>query len=163
MLSIIVALGANNVIGCNGGLVWNIPEDLKRFKKLTTGKKIIMGRKTFQGLPFVLPNRHHIVVTNDINFTYDNPNVEICTNLDDLIENCRKLNEEIFIIGGGTIYKNLINKVDKLYITYIDKEYKGDTFFPIIDENLYKPSWKSDTLYSDTEQCNFYYVNYERI
>ncbi len=160
MLSIIVAVGKDNVIGCDGDMVWNIPEDLKRFKELTTGKKIIMGRKTFQSLPFVLPKRYHIVLTNDVNYYYNHNNVEICRDIDYLINQYKNCDEEIFIIGGEAIYKDFINKVDKLYVTYIDKEFKGDTFFPQVDENLFVPIWQSKVFFSKNENCKFHYVNY---
>ena len=86
MLSIIVAIANNNAIGKDNSLLWHIPEDLKRFKEITSNHKILMGRKTFQSLPGVLPNRHHIVLTRDKSFTVDSDSVSVIYNLEDLLK-----------------------------------------------------------------------------
>lgn len=116
MLSTIVAIANNNVIGKDNKLIWHLPEDLKRFKQITTGKNIIMGRKTFESLGRVLPNRKHIILCNDMEMDIDNENVEI---LDDISKLDKYINsgEENFVIGGATIYKLLMPYVNKLYIT----------------------------------------------
>ena len=103
MLSTIVAIANNNVIGKDNKLIWHLPEDLKRFKQITTGKNIIMGRKTFESLGRVLPNRKHIILCNDMKMDIDNENVEI---LDDISKLDKYINsdEENFVIGGATIY-----------------------------------------------------------
>ena len=103
MLSTIVAIANNNVIGKDNKLIWHLPEDLKRFKQITTGKNIIMGRKTFESLGRVLPNRKHIILCNDMEMDIDNENVEI---LDDISKLDKYINsdEENFLIGGATIY-----------------------------------------------------------
>ena len=122
MLSTIVAIANNNVIGKDNKLIWHLPEDLKRFKQITTGKNIIMGRKTFESLGRVLPNRKHIILCNDMEMDIDNENVEI---LDDISKLDKYINsdEENFVIGGATIYKLLMPYVNKLYITkiYLEK------------------------------------------
>ena len=119
MLSTIVAIANNNVIGKDNKLIWHLPEDLKRFKQITTGKNIIMGRKTFESLGRVLPNRKHIILCNDMEMDIDNENVEI---LDDIskLDKYINSNEENFVIGGATIYKLLMPYVNKLYITKIE-------------------------------------------
>ena len=136
MLSTIVAIANNNVIGKDNKLIWHLPEDLKRFKQITTGKNIIMGRKTFESLGRVLPNRKHIILCNDMEMDIDNENVEI---LDDISKLDKYINsdEENFVIGGATIYKLLMPYVNKLYITKINEDFVGDVYFPEIkDEEI---------------------------
>ena len=161
MLSIIVARAKNNVIGKENKLIWKIPDDLKRFKNLTTGHTIIMGRKTFESLGRVLPNRLHIVLTRDESYTVDNENVKIIHNISEL-EQYISDEEEHFVIGGEMIYKLLIDKSNKLYITQLEKEFDGDTYFPEIDES----KWKTTNNVKGPEDENdfeYSYIDYERI
>lgn len=137
MLSIIVAKAKNNVIGKDNKLIWNIPDDLKRFRNLTTGHTIIMGRKTFESLGRVLPNRLHIILSTDKNYKVDNENVRVINDINELNKYIND-EEEHFVIGGAMIYKLLMPKCSKLYITQIEKEFEGDTFFPEIN----KEEWK---------------------
>ena len=134
MLSIIVAISENNVIGKDNKLLWHLPEDLKRFKELTTGHTIIMGRKTFESLGGILPNRKHIVITRDTNYKVENNNVEIMNDIQE-IDKYVNDNEENFVIGGAIIYSQLIKKAQKMYITKIYKKFHGDAFFTKIDNN----------------------------
>ena len=161
MLSIIVAKSKNNVIGKDNKLIWNIPDDLKRFKKLTTNHTIIMGRKTFESLGRVLPNRKHIVLTNDKRYTVDNPNVQIIHDVEELSK-YEEDNQEHFVIGGAMIYKLLLPKCNRLYITEIDKEFEGDTFFPEIKQDEWKIV-KKETGPQDDNTFKYYYIDYERI
>lgn len=161
MLSIIVAKSKNNVIGKDNKLIWNIPDDLKRFKKLTTNHTIIMGRKTFESLGRVLPNRKHIVLTNDKTYTVDNPNVQIIHDVEELSK-YEEDNQEHFVIGGAMIYKLLLPKCNRLYITEIDKEFEGDTFFPEIKQDEWKIV-KKETGPQDDNTFKYYYIDYERI
>ena len=128
MLSIIVAKAKNNVIGKNNKLLWKLTEDFKRFNELTTGHTIIMGRKTFQSLGRVLPNRKHIIFSNNPSFNVNEENVKVVHSLleiQDLIEG----KEEAFVIGGAMMYNFLMPYVKKMYVTEIDKDFDGDTFF----------------------------------
>ena len=134
MLSIIVAKAKNNIIGKDNALIWHLPEDLKRFKKLTTGHTIIMGRKTFESLGRILPNRHHIILCNDAEMNIDNENVEILEDIS-MLDKYVKDNEEHFVIGGATMYRLLMPICSKMYITEIDKEFEGDVSFPKINLN----------------------------
>ena len=137
MLSIIVAKSRNNIIGKNNELIWHLPADLKRFKELTTGHNIIMGRKTFESLGRVLPNRKHIIFSQNPDFKVADENVEVVHSLlqiQELIEGP----EESFVIGGAMIYNFLMPYVKKMYITQIDKEFEGDTFFPKLNEEEWK-------------------------
>ena len=102
MLSIIVAKAKNNIIGKDNKMIWHLPEDLKHFKELTTGHAIIMGRKTFESLGRVLPNRKHIVLCNDVNLNIENENVEVLSDIS-MLEKYINSAEENFVIGGATI------------------------------------------------------------
>ena len=160
MLSIIVAKSKNNAIGKDNKLLWYIPDDLKRFKKLTTGHTIIMGRKTFESLGKVLPNRLHIVLTRDENYKIDNENVKIIHDTFQL-ETYIKDENENFVIGGAQIYASLISKCEKLYITQINKDFIGDSYFPKINENEWKIIEKIEGP-KDENNFNYEYITYER-
>ena len=135
MLSFVVAVANNNVIGKNNSLVWSLPVDLKRFKDITMTqtKTMIMGRKTFEALPKVLPNRKHIVLTRNKNFKPNNKNVEILHDIKDLKPYIES-EDEYFVIGGGEIFNLLMPYAKKFYLTIIHHDFEGDTFFPPYDE-----------------------------
>lgn len=162
MLSVIVAKSINNVIGINNELPWRISEDLKRFKRLTTGHNIIMGRKTFESLGGVLPNRKHIVLTHDENYSVDYDSVKIIHSVDDIKEYIDS-EEENFVIGGGKIYQLLLPYVKKLYITQINEEINGDTFFPEIDMNEWKTVFKTKGVRNEMNDYDYEFINYEKI
>ncbi len=162
MLSIIVAVAKNNVIGKDNQLIWHLPEDLKRFKRLTTNHTIIMGRKTFESLGRVLPNRKHVILCNDAKMSVDDENVEI---LDDIskLKKYKDSEEENFVIGGATIYKLLMPYADKMYVTHINEEFEGDVYFPEISENDWKITEKEKGLRDEKNPFDYEYVTYERI
>ena len=158
MLSLIVAKAENNVIGKGNKLLWHLPEDLKRFKNLTTGHTIIMGRKTFESLGRVLPNRKHVVFTQNPNFKVDDVNVKIVHSLQDIQEYVEDKNEN-FVIGGEKIYNLLMPYVSKMYITEIHKDFDGDTFFPNVDLE----SWKETSREKmNADDFDYDFVVYER-
>ena len=147
-VSIIVAMALNRVIGSGNSMPWYLPEDLKKFRELTTGHAILMGRKTYESLPKVLPNREHYVVTRDPDYKSTNErassNSHVFTALDpaaalgfisDRIELEGDIPEEVFVIGGGELFSQLLPYADKIYMTLIRKDIDGDTFFPQIDDN----------------------------
>lgn len=160
MLSIIVAKAKNNTIGKNNNLLWNIPDDLKRFEELTTGHTIIMGRKKFESLEQVLPNKKHVIFSQNPDFEVNYPNVEIVHSMlqiQEYIEN----EEENFVIGGAMIYNLLMPYVSKMYVTEIDKEFDGDTFFPRIDSE----KWIEVSREAGPDDFNIFkyeYVIYEK-
>jgi dihydrofolate reductase len=135
MITIIAAVAQNNALGKNNDLLWHLPNDFKRFKEITSGHYIIMGRKTFESFPKPLPNRTHIVITRQKN--YAPSGCIVVNNLENALEICPK-NEEIFIIGGGEIYKQAITVADKLDITKVHSEFDADVFFPEIDLQIWK-------------------------
>ena len=128
-ISIIVAHSRNMAIGKANALLWRLPEDLKRFKKLTTGHPIIMGRKTYQSINRPLPDRTNIIVTRDENLEI--PGCIIVHSVTEAIEKAKEFDQkEIFIIGGAEIYKETLPLVDRLYVTKVDLDVEGDAFFP---------------------------------
>ncbi len=161
MLSIIVAKAKNNIIGKDNKLLWNLPEDLKRFKKLTTGHVIIMGRKTFESIGRVLPNRKHIIFSQNKGLKYEDENVEVVHSMLEIKEYIDN-DEENFVIGGAMIYNLLMPYVNKMYITQIDKEFEGDAFFPKIDEEKWKVIEEEKGLIDEESSLDFSYITYER-
>ncbi len=141
ILSHIVATSENRVIGKSGELPWHIPEDLKFFKEKTNGHILIMGRKTFESIKKPLPNRFHIVITRNSNYQYDHPMVSVVSSLKDAYAQSDKLTDkygkEIFIVGGGEIYKQSLPDIHRIYLTLIHEKITGDTFYPDIDFSNY--------------------------
>lgn len=131
-LSLIVARAKNSVIGLSNTLPWHLPEDLKRFRALTTGHHIIMGRKTYESLGRLLPNRITVIVTRDPHYRVEG--ALIAHSLDDAISLCKE-DVEPFLIGGAELYQAGLAKASKLYITEVDADVAGDAFFPEVDFN----------------------------
>jgi len=153
MINIIVAYDKNLAIGKDNTLVWRQSADLKRFKELTTGHTVVMGRKTYESIGKPLPNRRNIVITRqDIKID----GVEIVNS----IEAIKNIKEDIFIIGGGEIYEKLIIFADRLYVTEIDCEIDADTWFPKIDLNLWKIDSVEKHLSDAKNEFNYNFVNY---
>lgn len=128
MFTIIVATDKNMGIGKNGKMPWHIPEELKFFKETTLNHRIVIGRKTFEGVG-VLPNRKTIVISRQTNLNYPEE-VEICSNFDSFLQEHRNSSEEIFICGGAEIYRQALPYCNKIYLSIIDGEYEVDTYFP---------------------------------
>ncbi len=133
MISIIACLGKNNAIGRDNKLLWHIPDDLKHFKKITTGNVIVMGRKTYESIGKPLPNRTNIIITRDKQYRADGCLIK--HSLDKIIEEAKTYKDkEIFIIGGGQIYEQALPYTDKLYLSIVDDKPDADTFFPDYSE-----------------------------
>ena len=158
-LTIIAAASANNVIGFNNKLIWNIPKDLKRFKELTQGHSVIMGRKTFESLPSPLPNRRNIVVTR--NKDYSPEGIEVFSSIEDAIDVCRE-DLQPFIIGGGEIYSQTINLVDKIELTRVYKDYQGDAFFPDIPRDKFELTNELVNYLDDDSSTKYSFLTYIR-
>ncbi len=131
-VSMIVAASANNVIGTNAGMPWHLREDLRRFKEITMGKPMIMGRLTFESIGKALPGRRSIVITRQVD--YQRAGVEVVTTPDAALELAGDA-EEVMIIGGGEVYEQLLPITDRIYLTRVHAEFDGDTFFPEINED----------------------------
>lgn len=161
MLSIIVAISENNVIGKDNKLLWHLPEDLKRFKKLTTGHTIIMGRKTFESLGGILPDRTHIVLTRDINYNIDSDFVKVVHDITDL-EKYINDDEEHFVIGGAIVYNQLIKMSKKMYVTKIHKTFEGDAYFPKINEEEWEVIEREKGLKDVKNPYDYEFIDYKR-
>ena len=135
MRILIAATSQNNALGKDNKIIWHLPDDFKRFKELTSGHHIIMGRKTFESFPKPLPNRTHVVITRQKNY---NPEGCIVVNsIEDAFEICPKT-EDVFLIGGAEIYKLGLPFTDKIELTYINEVFEADAFFPEIDFSEWK-------------------------
>ena len=155
-LSIIAAIGKNNELGKDNDLLWRFPEDMRFFKETTMGHKIVMGRKTFESLPRLLPGRDHIVLTRQ-NLVI--PGVEVFHETEDFLEAYDDCNEEIFNIGGATMYKELLDYADKLYLTEIDDTKDADVYFPYFD----KMNYDKEVLNNyENDGISFKHVLYKR-
>ena len=156
MISMIAAIGKNNELGKNNNLIWHFKEDMKFFKETTMGHKVVMGRKTYESLPGGLPGREVIVIsTRPVD-----GNIKLYDNINSIVDKYKNSEEEIFICGGASIYKQFLQYANKLYLTEIDSEDKeADTFFPKIN----KKEWKRKKL-ADFEQneIKFKMYLYER-
>ncbi len=162
MLSIVVAKAKNNIIGKDNKLLWHLSDDLKRFKALTEGHTIIMGRKTFESLGKVLPNRKHIVFSNNPDFKVNDENVEVVHSLLQIQEYIES-EEEAFVIGGAMMYNFLMPYVSKMYVTEIEKEFEGDTFFPRIDDKKWKEISREKGPEDGENNFEYNYVVYQKI
>lgn len=130
MITVIAAVAENNALGKENQLLWHLPDDFKRFKTLTSGHYIIMGRKTFESFPKPLPNRTHVIISRQAN--YQPEGCIVVNSLEQAIEACPKT-EEVFIIGGGEIYRQSIVVADKLDLTKVHTNFEADTYFPEVD------------------------------
>jgi dihydrofolate reductase len=160
-LSLIVAVAENGVIGHNNQLIWHLPNDLKQFKRLTTGHCIIMGRKTFESIGKPLPNRTSIIISRNLELKIDG-----CITVDSL-ENAILFakqieDEEAFIIGGAEIYRLALPIVDKIYLTEVHHTYEGDTFFPTIDKTIWQETHREDFEIDEKHLVTYSFVELNR-
>lgn len=161
MLSIIVAKAKNNTIGKDNKLLWHISDDLKRFKEITTDHNIIMGRKTFESLGGVLPNRKHIIFSQNPDFKVNNENVEIVHSMLQIQQYIEDENEN-FVIGGAMIYNLLMPYVTKMYVTEIEKDFEGDTFFPKINDEIWEEISREEGPEDSENNFKYEYTIYKR-
>lgn len=160
MISIIAAVSEDLGIGKNNDLLWHIPEDLKRFKRLTYGKTVIMGRKTWESLPRKpLAGRKNIVITDIPDECIDC--AVTAYSIEDALSKCEQ-DKDIFIIGGGSIYKQFMPLADRLYITHVHKTVPADIFFPEIDRKTWKITDKEEFRINKEHSVPYTYVIYER-
>lgn len=137
-LALIAAVAHNNCIGKDNTLPWHIPEDLRHFKELTTGKTVLMGRKTWESLPpnfRPLPNRKNIVITSQVAYSVPE-GVEVFTSIEAALS--AHIHDDVFVIGGAQLYKQTIDKADTLHLTEINESVDGDAFFPTIDLTMWR-------------------------
>lgn len=167
ILTSIAAMAKNRVIGVDNKLPWHLPEDLKFFKEKTLGHIMIMGRKTFESLGKPLPKRFHIVITRQENYKFEDPNVEVVHDMKTALELAHmlttkykaKFGDEVFVVGGGEIFEQSMDLVDRIYLTVIEKDFDGHAKFPEFSEKDFKLVEKSDR----TEPMEFSFRTYERV
>lgn len=154
MLSIVVAVAENGAIGKENDLIWYLSDDLKRFKTLTTGHTIIMGRKTFESLPKgALPNRTNVVLTRDKDRIF--PSCEVLHSVEEVVEKYANDKEEHFVVGGGYIYRVLLPYVERIYLTRVHESFEADVYFPEID--MQEWNIESETHYPASEKNEYPY------
>ena len=161
MLTLIAATSTNNALGKDNQLVWHLPDDFKRFKALTSNHFIVLGRKTFESFPKPLPNRTHVIITRNRNYEAPEGCI-VVSSLEKAIEVCPK-EEEVFIIGGGEIYKQSIDVADKIELTRVHTEVEADTFFPEIDPKKWKVVFEEQHLKDEKHAFDFTFITYQKI
>ena len=160
MTTIIVAKAENNVIGNDNQLIWHLSNDLKRFKSLTSGHPIIMGRKTYDSIGRPLPNRTNIVITR--NTDWNPEGILVVHSLHEAIEKGKEIDPNIFIIGGGNIYVQAMDWADALEITEVHHDFEGDTKFLEIDSKIWKEVSREKFSKDDKNEFDYSFVRYER-
>lgn len=162
MIIIIAAIGLNNELGKDNDLIWHLPADLKRFKKVTSGHAIIMGRNTFESIGKPLPNRRSIIITR--NTSYKKEGCDVVHSLEEAI-NLIKDQKNAFIIGGAQIYKEAIEKqlVDQLDITKVHQNFEADVFFPTIEQSVWEEISEEIFLPDDKNQYTYSFISYKKI
>lgn len=159
-ISLIAAVGKNGVIGKNNSLPWNLPADMKHFRELTLGKVVIMGRKTFESIGNPLPKRINIVLTKKKDYNAEGCNVFNSVN-EALAE--AKSHGEIMIIGGAEIYTLFLPLVNKMYLTLIDAEIDGDSYFPKYNKNEWKEVYRKENKADEMNQYNYTFLTLVRV
>nr|AIA17300.1 Dihydrofolate reductase [uncultured bacterium] len=174
ILTAIAAMASNRVIGVDNDLPWNIPEDFKFFKDKTSGHAMIMGRKTFESLPFALPGRLHIIITRQADYAPELPAnakpgtaIKVVPTIDEAVAYARtqisKYGDEVFIAGGGEIYKQMLPITDRIYLTEIHKDFEGEAKFPEFSKTEFKEVYRSARKAGENgATVDFDFVTYER-
>ncbi|MFH1582516.1 MAG: dihydrofolate reductase [bacterium] len=159
IVSIIVAIGRNNVIGINNALPWDLPADLEHFRKLTKGKPVVMGQKTFESIGRPLPDRTNVILTLDKNFSHKG--CLVAYSIDEAMEKLKDVNE-IMIIGGVSIYRQFLPLANRMYLTLIDGEFEGDAFFPEFNWSEWKEVEKIENKLDERNPYNYTFITLER-
>ncbi|MBT2685843.1 dihydrofolate reductase [Bacillus sp. ISL-37] len=161
MISLIWAMDENRVIGYHNQLPWRLPEDLKFFKRVTMGHPIAMGRKTYESIGKPLPGRENIVITRDDN--YDPEGCTVMHSIDEMLAYAAEnKSEEIFVIGGAEIFKEVLQHADKLYLTMIHHQFEGDTFFPVFDIDKWELESREIGLKDGKNPYDYEFLIYKR-
>ena len=156
---IIAAAAENNTIGKDNDLMWHLPDDFRRFKKLTTGHPMIMGRKTFESFPKPLPKRRHIIITRDKNYRVDHPQCTVVHSMDEALSATEDA-PLVFIIGGGEIYEMGMDLAHRMELTRVHSEFDGDTYFPEFEEDNWKLIKEEYHPRDERHRYDFTYLTY---
>ena len=158
-ISLIVAMATNRAIGLNNEMPWHLSADLKKFKQITMGAPILMGRKTYESIGRLLPGRTNIIISR--NSDYQQDGCLVFNSIEQAVASCQKY-DEIFVIGGATFYEAMIELADKLYLTEINKEFEADTFFPVINRAEWKEVAREDILNDSTVDFSYSFITLEK-
>jgi len=161
MITIVVAVGKNNEIGKGNQLLWHLPKDLKHFKEITNGYPVVMGRKTYDSIGKPLPNRTNIIVTRKTDWFEEG--ILIVNTLKEASKHAKKINEKVFVIGGGDIYKQCMEVADRIELTRVDGEFDADVFFPEINEKEWEIVEEECIEKDEKNDYDFCFQTFERI
>lgn len=159
-ISLIVAMASNRVIGDNGQMPWHLSADLKKFRQITTGFPIIMGRKTYDAIGRPLPNRTNIIVSTNTDYQVDG--YVVFNDINSALAHAESLAEQVFIIGGATLYAALLAVADMLYITEIHQDFTGDTYFPYFDMNEWAEAAREDIDNDPSVDFSYSFLQFAR-
>ncbi|WP_196885523.1 dihydrofolate reductase [Aureivirga sp. CE67] len=160
MITLIAAIGKNNELGKDNQLIWRLSTDLKRFKRLTTGHVVIMGRKTYASMNKPLPNRTNIVITRNPDFTAEG--CIVVSSLEEALKEAKKYDENPFIVGGGEIYRLAMSIADVLEITYVHHTFEADAFFPEIPLDQWEATFEEDHVADEKNEYDFSFITYQK-
>jgi dihydrofolate reductase len=159
-ISLIVAMASNRVIGLNGQMPWHLSADLKKFKQITLGHPILMGRKTYQAIGRPLPGRRNLIISH--NPDYQVPGCEVFNNIDTAIASCIR-SDELFVIGGAAFYAAMLPRADFIYLTEIKQPFAGDTYFPEFDYQQWQEIERLDINDDDSVDFTYRFLKLQRI
>lgn len=160
MITLAVAKSENDVIGADNKLLWHLSDDLRRFKRITSGHPIIMGRKTYESVGKPLPNRTNIVITR--NQDWNSEGIKVVNSLEKALELAKEFDSEIFIIGGGKVYEQSMEIADAIELTEVHHTFDGDTFFPEIDLSVWKEVSRENFKKDERNEYDYSFVRYEK-
>ncbi|RFB16869.1 dihydrofolate reductase [Bacillus sp. HNG] len=161
MISLLLAMDKNQLIGKDNDLPWRLPADLAYFKRVTMGHPIIMGRKTYDSIGRPLPGRENIIVTRDT--SYKAEGCKVIHSIDEIVKMSEETEQELFVIGGAEIFKEILPYSDRLYITVIDEEFEGDTYFPAFDKAEWQVISKEKGIKDEKNPYEYTFLVYEKI
>nr|WP_304219848.1 dihydrofolate reductase [Fredinandcohnia onubensis] len=161
MISLLVAMDKNQLIGKDNDLPWRLPADLAYFKRVTMGHPIIMGRKTYDSIGRPLPGRENIIVTRDT--SYEAEGCKVIHSIEEIVKMNEQTDQELFVIGGAEIFKEILPHSDRLYITEINEEFKGDTYFPAFDKVEWKVISEEKGIKNEKNPYDYTFLVYEKI
>jgi dihydrofolate reductase len=161
MISLLVAMDKNQLIGKDNDLPWRLPADLAYFKRVTMGHPIIMGRKTYDSIGRPLPGRENIIVTRDT--SYEAEGCKVIHSIEEIVKMNEQTDQELFVIGGAEIFKEILPHSDRLYITEINEVFDGDTYFPAFDKAEWKVISKEQGIKDEKNPYDYTFLVYEKI
>jgi dihydrofolate reductase len=161
MISLLVAMDKNQLIGKDNDLPWRLPADLAYFKRVTMGHPIIMGRKTYDSIGRPLPGRENIIVTRDT--SYEAEGCKVIHSIEEIVKMNEQTDQELFVIGGAEIFKEILPHSDRLYITEINEEFDGDTYFPAFDKAEWKVISEEQGIKDEKNPYDYTFLVYEKI